>query len=191
MQRWQWDQEGRTGYLGYLPRSRLARANSLTMSLEQQQQQQEQSPPAQTPSQPQHVDLLSQMQFELHRLSELFLSTVGELQRDAGPVSISAEELQGDGPSASYDAALRSKGFAGEVMQAFSNMQQLIDKLPAQQGSEEEQHQRISELQLRNQELMKELAKQQQAAEAKLQHAQDVYALFAQHELAMQRLAGR
>jgi hypothetical protein len=129
------------------------------------------------------ADLLSQTQFELNRLSELFLSTVGELQRDAGPVSVNDEELICPPLSAQYNAEERSKGFAAEVMTAFSNVQLLISKLPAAPSSEKEQLDRIRELQVTNQQLQEEVAEQQQLAEAKLQHAQEIYALLAQHEM--------
>ena len=65
---------------------------------------------------PKTVDLLSQLQSEMHRLSELFLSTIGELQRDALPCSVNEEDLVRN-TSTSYDAEARSKGFATEIMQ--------------------------------------------------------------------------
>lgn len=140
---------------------------------------------AEAPQQPSSavcVDLVSQLQFELHRMSELFLSTVGELQRDAGPVSINSEDLL-NAPTSSYDAETRSKGFASEVMQVFNNMQQLISKLPSAPGSEEH-YDRIRALQMSNQELLEKLSLQQGIAESKLEDVGDMYALLAQHELA-------
>ena len=65
---------------------------------------------------PQHVDLLTQMQAELTRMSDLMLSTVGELQQSALPVSVDGEDLLRP-TSTSYDAETRSKGFAKEIMQ--------------------------------------------------------------------------
>jgi len=62
------------------------------------------------------IDLLSQMQCELHRLSELFFSTIGELQQNALPASVNEEELVRPS-STSYDAGARSKGFSEELGQ--------------------------------------------------------------------------
>ena len=67
-----------------------------------------------SPQQP--IDLLSQMQAELHRLSELFYSTIGELQQNALPVRVNDEELI-RASSTSYDAGARSQGFSTELMQ--------------------------------------------------------------------------
>ncbi len=88
-------------------------------------------PPMQLSSPPVCVDSLSQIQFELHRISELFLSTVGELQRDTGPVSVSGEELLCPPSGVAYKAEERAKGFAGEIMQAHANLRILIASLPS------------------------------------------------------------
>ena len=70
------------------------------------------------PQQP--IDLLSQMQGELHRLSELFFSTIGELQQNALPASVNDEEIVRPS-STSYDAEERSKGFSKELLQVVQN----------------------------------------------------------------------
>ncbi|GAX83767.1 hypothetical protein CEUSTIGMA_g11192.t1 [Chlamydomonas eustigma] len=127
------------------------------------------------------VDLVSQMQFELNRMSELFLSTVGELQRDAGPVPVNNEELIR--PTTSYDSASRSKGFALELMQASTNMTLMISKLPTPMDAEQDQLARILDLQCRNIQLEKELEAEFQRAQQKLAQAQDLYGLLAEHEL--------
>jgi hypothetical protein len=88
-------------------------------------------------------------------MSELFLSTIGELQRDAGPISINNEEVIRS--STSYDPASRSKGFAHELVQASMNLTLLISKLPTPLGTEQDQLARIKDLQSRNFELEKEL----------------------------------
>ena len=72
-----------------------------------------------SPQQP--IDLLSQMQGELHRLSELFFSTIGELQQGALPVSVNDEELIRP-TTTSYDAETRSRGFSGELVQVWEEI---------------------------------------------------------------------
>ena len=74
------------------------------------------------------IDLLSQMQCELHRLSELFFSTIGELQQNALPVSVNEEELVRPS-STSYDAGARSKGFSEELGQVNHHIWKCFESL--------------------------------------------------------------
>ncbi len=69
-------------------------------------------------------------------------------------------------------------------MQAYKNMQLLISKLPTVPGTEQEQLDRIRQLQETNEQLRQELEAEQVVAEEKLTQVHALYALLAQHELA-------
>ena len=87
------------------------------------------TPPSEIKMAPQKpIDLLSQMQCELHRLSELFFSTIGELQQNALPVSVNEEELVRPS-STSYDAGARSKGFSEELGQVNHHIWKCFESL--------------------------------------------------------------
>ena len=128
------------------------------------------------------VDLLSQLQVEMNHLSELLFGTIGELQRDAGPVSVNEEELI-SGPSTSYDAEERGKGFAGELLGVHRTVAELIAKLPSSPGPQSEQLMRIAELQKLDAELQGEVEKEHEAAEEKLRQVHALYAVLAQEKI--------
>ena len=85
------------------------------------------------PNPQQHVDMLSQMQAELTRLSDLMLSTVGELQQSALPVTVDGEDLLRP-TSTSYDAEARSQGFAKEIIQVMQSMFLFVGNVPRSLG---------------------------------------------------------
>ena len=127
------------------------------------------------------VDLLSQLQVEMNRLSELLFGTIGELQRDAGPVSVNEEEII-SGPS-TYDAEERGKGFAGELLGVHRTVAELIAKLPTSPGPQAEQLMRIAELQRLDAELQGQVEKEHEAAEEKLRQVHALYAVLAQEKI--------
>lgn len=129
-----------------------------------------------------NMDVVTQLQGQITRLTQLFYETVGELQQKANPVPIVDEELQ-QTITEQYNAEERSKGFSTEILQVFKNIDSLVAKLPDQQGSEQEQIDRIVELQRLNDDLRLELQKEKEIAEVKLRQAQDMYAVLAQNEL--------
>lgn len=127
-------------------------------------------------------DLVTQLQGQINRVGELFFGTVGELQRDAHPVSVSGEPIILE-PSTSYNAQERANGFATELMQATKNIQALAEKIPDLSCSEAEQLARIQTLQQQSAELSRQIEEEKTVAEVKLQQAQQLYAALAEHAL--------
>ena len=123
-------------------------------------------------------DLVTQLQREVQRLSELFFGTVGELQRDGVPLSLNGEPLVEPGHAAHYDAAARSKGFAKDLTQACANIRLLAQRLP-DQPAEEQVLRSIAALQLEGEALRVQLQQEKAAAEAKLKQAQDMFDVLA------------
>ena len=137
-------------------------------------------------------DSLSKIQSELDHLSSLFFSSIGELQRDAGPASISGEELTSP-PSTSYDAGKRALGFSDEISATHARLASLISSLPdspVSKANEAIQMDRIRELQLTDQGLTTDLQWEEQSARSKLQQIQEIYAALARHELEVRKLKG-
>mmetsp|Transcript_5490 Transcript_5490/g.14829 ORF Transcript_5490/g.14829 Transcript_5490/m.14829 type:complete len:142 (+) Transcript_5490:128-553(+) len=129
-------------------------------------------------------DLVSQLQAELNRVSELFYGTVGELQRDARPVSIRGEGLVQVPPLAptTYDARQRADGFALELVQAIKNIEAVARSVP-EPPNPEEQMARIRTLQEEGGRLREELQREAQVAEGKLQQLHEMHAALAEQAL--------
>ncbi len=127
------------------------------------------------------MESVTQLQSELHRLSELFFGTVGELQRDAPPVSVKGEELV-EPPSTSYSAEERAKGFAQELAQASRNLEQFIDGLPGP-VDEAGQLRRIAALQDESHAMDEELRLERARSEGKLRQVHEMYAALAEGQL--------
>lgn len=129
-----------------------------------------------------HADLVTLLAMELNRFSELLYGTVGELQRDAEPVSVAGEALIAPRPPKPYDAPARAAGFADELLGCTSRLQALVTKLPGPPNPQEgpgPQMERIRALQARNQELGQQLQQAQAMADAKLRQAQELHAVLA------------
>lgn len=127
-------------------------------------------------------DLVTQLQSQINRLGELFFGTIGELQRDAHPVSINGEEVIHKPPTP-YNPQERAEGFAEEFMQAVKRIKELAERIPEPPGSEHDQVARIMQLQQQSAQLSLQLQEQKVVAEVKLQQAQDIYAALAEHAL--------
>jgi hypothetical protein len=132
------------------------------------------------------------MQSELDHLSTLFFSSIGELQRDAGPASISGEELISS-PSTSYDAGNRALGFSDEILATHARLEALITSLPdtpVNKAHELIQMERIKELQRLDEGLTTELQWEVQSARSKLEQIQEIFAALCRHELEVRKLKG-
>ena len=102
------------------------------------------------------ADLVSQLQETLNILLSQYISAVGTLQRDAGPVSLRGEQVM---PSAEQEAS-RSDGpgsqqisdFAQQISTTSKAISGLVQQLPDVTQSEEEQLQGIAQLQVEQEE---------------------------------------
>lgn len=137
-----------------------------------------------TATQPMPEDLVSQLQGQLARLGELVYGTVGELQRDAPPLSVRGEALVEPPPEghARYDARARAAGFAGELVAAAASLQALARRVP-DPVPEADQLQRIRQLQQASSALREEVAAEVALAERKLQQAHEAYYALAEAQL--------
>lgn len=139
------------------------------------------------------ADSLSKIQSELDHLSTLFFSSIGELQRDAGPVSISGEDLISR-TSTSYDASSRAHGFSDEILQTHARLTALIASLPdtpASKANDKIELDRIRELQVVDQGLATDLQWEVQAGKSKLKQVQEIFAVLSRHELEARKLKSR
>lgn len=137
-------------------------------------------------------DSLSKIQSELDHLSSLFFSSIGELQRDAGPLSISGEEIISP-PSTSYDAGQRAHGFSDEILTCHARLSALISSLPdnlVSKANHDLQMDRIRELQLVDQGLTTDLQWEVQTARMKLQQLQEIHAALSRHEIEARKAKG-
>mmetsp|Transcript_6425 Transcript_6425/g.40139 ORF Transcript_6425/g.40139 Transcript_6425/m.40139 type:complete len:136 (+) Transcript_6425:2771-3178(+) len=92
-------------------------------------------------------DVVGQLQEEVNHLCALMYNYTGSLQRDAPPASL-GDEPAGSGPVPNYDVPKETRGMAKAVVQASKTIDEIIRTLPPI-DSEEEQVQRILELQVR------------------------------------------
>lgn len=128
-----------------------------------------------------HLDLVTQLQSYISTVGSLFFGTIGELQRDAEPVTIDGEPLK-TLPTKPYNAPERAKGFADELMTAIKAIETVVKAMPeppASMEAEQEQLARIRELQQRSNELTGQLQAAKAVAEVKLVQAQELYGVLA------------
>ncbi len=130
-------------------------------------------------------DLVTLCQLELDELSRLLFTSIGELNQNAPPVSVSADQpepIVATAPNPGYDPHARAQTFAADLVTHTKRLGSLVQRLPPPQD-EMQQYGRIQALMQRSQELSEELDRVKAVAEAKLNQAQDLYAALAKHKL--------
>ena len=103
------------------------------------------------------ADLVSQLQENLNILLSQYISAVGTLQRDAGPVSLRGEQVM---PSAEQQtsqpeapSSQQISEFAQQIANTSKSISGLVQQLPDVTQSEEEQLQGIAQLQVEQEEV--------------------------------------
>jgi hypothetical protein len=129
---------------------------------------------------PKMADLVTQLQTEINRLSELMFGAIGELQRDAGPVPVSGEALLAQPTVEGYNAAARSQGFARDMISICKNIREFTERLPpVSEEHNQERIARITQLQQLNESLRHELSKEKSRTQVKLRLAEDLAGVLA------------
>jgi hypothetical protein len=130
------------------------------------------------------ADLVTQLQTEINRLSELMFGAIGELQRDAGPVSVSGEALLAQPNVEGYNASARAQGFARDMITICKNIRDCTERLPSvSEEHNEERLTRIAQLQQLNDSLRQELSKEKMRTQVKLRLAEDLAGVLAEAAL--------
>ena len=102
------------------------------------------------------ADLVSQLQEKLNSLLSQYISAVGTLQRDAGPVSLRGEQVmlsteqQASRPEAPGSQPISE--FAQQISTTSKSISGLVQQLPDVTVPEEEQLQGIAQLQVEQEE---------------------------------------
>ncbi|KAI8811626.1 hypothetical protein BJ742DRAFT_796631 [Cladochytrium replicatum] len=138
------------------------------------------------------MDRVTQLQDCLDRLSELFYTSVGVLQRDA-PL----KQISPDIPvSAWTDDQIRqneenlkkfSKEVAGDIVQTSKVIDFLLDKLPGIKYTEDEQIERLQALELENRAVGEQVEKALEFAESLLADVRASIRLITEEQFEYQR----
>ncbi|CAM8988192.1 unnamed protein product [Rhodiola kirilowii] len=145
------------------------------------------------------MDIISQLQEQANTIAAMAFNTFGTLQRDAPPVRLSADYPEpptsaasvhvppADAAAAAAPAAAKSgedaaasiaeetKVMSAALVKAAKQFDVLVAALPLDEGGEEAQLRRITELQAENDAVGQELQWQLEAAEKELKQIQELF----------------
>ena len=128
-------------------------------------------------------ELLTQLQDQLNVQSEQLFNCIGKLQRDAPPQALDKEPVIAPTPENSIDVQEETQRMTQELIEQFKITEELIQKIPQDEASEEEQYARIRALQEEHVQVAQELAQALEDAEQLLEQYQQAYARLARHQL--------
>lgn len=126
------------------------------------------------------TDLITQVQETLDRLSVSLFSTTGALQRDAQPVSVRGEPSPKiDGQGSSQDMAVH---WAAELLELSKAVDNLLQKFPAVDTTEEEELGRVAAAIEANNRVGDELRGELEITEKLLTQVRSLHAALADSE---------
>jgi hypothetical protein len=141
------------------------------------------------------LELLTQLQDQLHTVSKMFFDFVGILQRDAPPLPVNGEALitplappptgapAPSQPPPAFDVEATTQLMASQLVEQFKLTEALIKALPSDPDPPPAQFERIRALQREHAEVTVQLDAAAAEAEAQLVELQRMYALLAQRRL--------
>lgn len=135
------------------------------------------------------VDLVTSLQFELSGAHRMLADFIKHIRSHAPPEAVQpGEDVTPAPPDTETREAMQqhASDFGDRLVKSFKRMQELIDQLPeasSRADEEEEQLGRIEALQAQNEEVRRQLKREYECAQAKLSHAQGLFAALAQNAL--------
>ena len=126
------------------------------------------------------TEVLTQLQDQLHVVSQMFFDFVGILQRDAPPKALDQEAVNS---TSNLDVEEAAQLMSQQLIEQFQVTEGLIKCIPVDNTSEEQQYERIRALQTEHQQACKDLAEAVENAEQLLEQLQHMYAALIEHKL--------
>lgn len=142
------------------------------------------------------AELLTQLQDQLHTVSQMFFDFVGILQRDAPPLPVAGESIvaapalaapgappQQQQQQQRFDVEQTTQLMAKQLIEQFKQTEALIRALPQETAPAAQQNERVRALQREHEEVSRQLEEAAREAEEQLAELQRMFAALARQRL--------